>query len=269
MAARRERRRPAPGGDRRSRRPGLPLDQGERHQDRSLPPTRPLAVDRQPAQARARAGGLALRPREGRRHGPLRRRPRAPSPATTATITPTRADHGDGGGHHFEGPPFEFDASYDADPDQPYRWGMTIDNDKCTGCSACIAACYIENNVSIVGEEQAIKPSRDDLAPHRALQRRRRGRLQRRCRAPPDAGRRDARREQRASPADALSALWCGALRGGLPGHRDLPQRRRHQRHGLQPLCRHALLRQQLHLQGPPVQLLRLRSTRTGPDCSA
>jgi molybdopterin-containing oxidoreductase family iron-sulfur binding subunit len=34
---------------------------------------------------------------------------------------------------------------------------MTIDNDKCTGCSACISACYIENNVSIVGEEQAIR----------------------------------------------------------------------------------------------------------------
>lgn len=61
------------------------------------------------------------------------------------------------GGHHFEGPPFEFNAAYDADPNQPYRWGMTIDNDKCTGCSACISACYIENNVSIVGEEQAIR----------------------------------------------------------------------------------------------------------------
>jgi len=80
------------------------------------------------------------------------------------------ADHGEGhgeehggdaehaeGGHHFEGPPFEFDAGYDADPNQPYRWGMTIDNDKCTGCSACIAACYVENNVPVVGETNAIK----------------------------------------------------------------------------------------------------------------
>ncbi|MEM9175004.1 MAG: molybdopterin-dependent oxidoreductase [Myxococcota bacterium] len=73
-------------------------------------------------------------------------------------------EHGDehggddhGGGHHFEGPPFEYDPAYDANPDQPYRWGMTVDNDKCTGCGACIAACYIENNISIVGEEQAIK----------------------------------------------------------------------------------------------------------------
>ncbi len=61
------------------------------------------------------------------------------------------------GGHHFSGPPFDFDAANDAHPDQPYRWGMTIDNDKCTGCSACITACYVENNVSIVGEQQAIK----------------------------------------------------------------------------------------------------------------
>jgi molybdopterin-containing oxidoreductase family iron-sulfur binding subunit len=61
------------------------------------------------------------------------------------------------GGHHFEGPPFEFDAANDAKPGQPYRWGMTIDNDKCTGCGACVAACYIENNVSIVGEIQAIR----------------------------------------------------------------------------------------------------------------
>jgi len=70
-------------------------------------------------------------------------------------------DHGDGGdhggGHHFDGPPFEFDRADDADPDQPYRWAMTIDNDRCTGCSACVAACYIENNVPVVGEEQAIR----------------------------------------------------------------------------------------------------------------
>jgi molybdopterin-containing oxidoreductase family iron-sulfur binding subunit len=35
------------------------------------------------------------------------------------------------------------------------RWGMTIDQDLCTGCQACVAACSMENNVAFVGEEDA------------------------------------------------------------------------------------------------------------------
>jgi molybdopterin-containing oxidoreductase family iron-sulfur binding subunit len=66
------------------------------------------------------------------------------------------------GGHddHHDGPHVierPYDRENDAHPDEPYRWGMTIDTDRCTGCSACIAACYVENNVSIVGETNAIK----------------------------------------------------------------------------------------------------------------
>jgi molybdopterin-containing oxidoreductase family iron-sulfur binding subunit len=37
------------------------------------------------------------------------------------------------------------------------RWGMTIDLDRCIGCSACITACYAENNIGIVGPEQVAK----------------------------------------------------------------------------------------------------------------
>ncbi|MEE8582172.1 MAG: molybdopterin-dependent oxidoreductase [Myxococcota bacterium] len=48
----------------------------------------------------------------------------------------------------------EFDPANDRHPDSDYRWGMTIDTDRCNGCSACIAACYVENNVPVVGEEQ-------------------------------------------------------------------------------------------------------------------
>ncbi len=37
-----------------------------------------------------------------------------------------------------------------------YRWAMSVDLDRCIGCGACAVACYAENNVGIVGEEQVI-----------------------------------------------------------------------------------------------------------------
>ena len=35
-----------------------------------------------------------------------------------------------------------------------YRWGMTVDLGKCTGCGACNVACSLENNVPQVGRDQ-------------------------------------------------------------------------------------------------------------------
>jgi molybdopterin-containing oxidoreductase family iron-sulfur binding subunit len=50
-----------------------------------------------------------------------------------------------------------YDPVSDSDPGDPYRWGMTIDVDKCTGCSACVVACSVENNVPTVGESGILR----------------------------------------------------------------------------------------------------------------
>ena len=40
-------------------------------------------------------------------------------------------------------------------PKEGHRWAMVVDLDICSGCQACVVACHAENNVPIVGEEEA------------------------------------------------------------------------------------------------------------------
>ena len=89
-------------------------------------------------------------------------------PGAVAAAATATAEHGEaaqhaeaaeGGEHHHGGHEIRraYDPVNDSVAEDPYRWGMTIDVDKCTGCSACMVACSVENNIPTVGESLILR----------------------------------------------------------------------------------------------------------------
>ena len=121
------------------------------------------------------------------------------------------------------------------------RWVLVVDLDRCTGCQACVVACHAENNVPVVGEKQAaygrwmhwIIIQRYWEGEYPNVKARFMPVMCQQCTEAP------------CEPVCPVFATYHNAE--GL------------ERANLQPLHRHALLRQRLPIQSPDLQLVPAR----------